>query len=187
MWIPVIRQGISHKKQKIKSQAAVCVATVIVRVATYIFFVKIHSHALLCHHLSCHRFDPFFCHPVLAWFANLSLQSFSRTLHISFATISHSFGLILSSLTLFLPFFSFLSIPLCLHHIYLLMLHNTMTDNRLSLFYVVDGESTSNAFSVKVMTTDTIDDLKDAIKVKKTPKFDDIATDELLCGASPSP
>ncbi|KAF9369269.1 hypothetical protein CPB97_003741 [Podila verticillata] len=55
-----------------------------------------------------------------------------------------------------------------------------MTDNRLSLFYVVDGESTSNAFSVKVMTTDTIDDLKDAIKVKKTPKFDDIATDELL-------
>lgn len=29
------------------------------------------------------------------------------------------------------------------------------------------------------MTTDTIDDLKDAIKVKKTPKFDDIATDEL--------
>ncbi|KAF9308033.1 hypothetical protein BG003_011704 [Podila horticola] len=54
-----------------------------------------------------------------------------------------------------------------------------MTDSRLGLVCVVDGESASNAFSVKVMTTDTIDDLKDAIKVKKTPKFDDIATDEL--------
>ncbi|KAG0012100.1 hypothetical protein BGZ82_002729 [Podila clonocystis] len=54
-----------------------------------------------------------------------------------------------------------------------------MTDNRLSLFCLCDGESTSNAFSVKVATTDTIDDLKEAIKVKKTPKFDDIATDEL--------
>ncbi|KAF9308194.1 hypothetical protein BG003_011449, partial [Podila horticola] len=54
-----------------------------------------------------------------------------------------------------------------------------MMDNRMSLFYLVDGEATSNAFPVEIESTKTIDDLKDLIKNKKTPRFDDIAADEL--------
>ncbi|KAH7055035.1 hypothetical protein BKA57DRAFT_489829 [Linnemannia elongata] len=57
------------------------------------------------------------------------------------------------------------------------MLRNTMTDNRLSLFCLVDGEATP--FSVEVDRTKTIDHLKDLIKAKKTPEFDDIAADKL--------
>ncbi|KAG0198094.1 hypothetical protein BGX28_008426, partial [Mortierella sp. GBA30] len=54
-----------------------------------------------------------------------------------------------------------------------------MTHNLLTLFCLVDGETTSNAFSVKASSADTVDDLKGAIKIKKTPEFDDIATDKL--------
>ncbi|KAG0247493.1 hypothetical protein BG011_001391, partial [Mortierella polycephala] len=54
-----------------------------------------------------------------------------------------------------------------------------MTDNRLTLFCLVDGESTSNAFPVEIESTKTIGDLKKLIKAEKTPKFDDIAADEL--------
>ncbi|KAG0271650.1 hypothetical protein BGZ95_000502 [Linnemannia exigua] len=43
---------------------------------------------------------------------------------------------------------------------------NTMTDNRLSLFCLVDGQSTSNAFSVKPKLMDTIDDLKVLISAR---------------------
>ncbi|KAF9992288.1 hypothetical protein BGZ65_012429, partial [Modicella reniformis] len=50
---------------------------------------------------------------------------------------------------------------------------------RLLLFCLVDGESPSNAFSVKVTLTDTIHDLKEFIKAKKTPEFDDFAADKL--------
>ncbi|KAG0248263.1 hypothetical protein BGZ95_008135, partial [Linnemannia exigua] len=37
----------------------------------------------------------------------------------------------------------------------------------------------SNAFSVKVPSSDTVDDLKEHIKTKKSPVFDDIAADKL--------
>ncbi|KAF8929429.1 hypothetical protein BGZ47_001061 [Haplosporangium gracile] len=60
------------------------------------------------------------------------------------------------------------------------MLHNTSTDNRLSLFYLVDGEGTSNAFSVKIASMDTLDDFKEHIKTKKSSEFDDIAADKLI-------
>ncbi|KAF9369436.1 hypothetical protein CPC16_004504 [Podila verticillata] len=52
-----------------------------------------------------------------------------------------------------------------------------MTDNLLCLFCVVDGESTS--FSVEIDRTKTVDHLKKAIKAEKSPRFDDIAADEL--------
>ncbi|KAG0092319.1 hypothetical protein BGZ92_010196 [Podila epicladia] len=54
-----------------------------------------------------------------------------------------------------------------------------MTNNRLTFFCLVDGEAKSNAFSVKAAITDTVDDLKDAIKVKQIPRFDDVAANEL--------
>ncbi|KAK5809582.1 hypothetical protein F5H01DRAFT_381910 [Linnemannia elongata] len=54
-----------------------------------------------------------------------------------------------------------------------------MTDDHLTLFCLVDGEATSNAFSVKIPSTDTVDDLKDHIKTKKSPEFDDVAADKL--------
>ncbi|KAF9944278.1 hypothetical protein BGZ65_012309, partial [Modicella reniformis] len=55
-----------------------------------------------------------------------------------------------------------------------------MTNNLLTLFCLVDGEATSNAFSVKIALSDTVDDLKEAIKTKKSPRFDDVAADELI-------
>ncbi|KAF9189705.1 hypothetical protein BGZ51_009346 [Haplosporangium sp. Z 767] len=53
-----------------------------------------------------------------------------------------------------------------------------MTDTLLSLFCLVGGEATSNAFSVKIPSSDTVDDLKNLIMTKKVSRFDDIATDE---------
>ncbi|KAI1288806.1 hypothetical protein EDD11_009648 [Mortierella claussenii] len=52
-----------------------------------------------------------------------------------------------------------------------------MTNNLLTLFCVVDGES--RPFSVKIESTETISALKDEIKKKKSPRFDDVAADEL--------
>jgi len=49
----------------------------------------------------------------------------------------------------------------------------------IELFCVVDGESASSAFPVKLSTDDSIGALKDLIKTKKTPRFDDVAADEL--------
>ncbi|KAG0320827.1 hypothetical protein BG000_003444 [Podila horticola] len=54
-----------------------------------------------------------------------------------------------------------------------------MMDNRMGLFCLVDGEATSIAIPVEIESTKTIGDLKDLIKTKKTPRFDDIAADEL--------
>ncbi|KAG0009098.1 hypothetical protein BGZ81_003632, partial [Podila clonocystis] len=54
-----------------------------------------------------------------------------------------------------------------------------MSDNRMSLFCLVDGEATANAFSVKVSSNDTVDDLKDLIKTKKTNDFSDIDANKL--------
>ncbi|KAI8599623.1 hypothetical protein EDD21DRAFT_355297 [Dissophora ornata] len=48
----------------------------------------------------------------------------------------------------------------------------------LKIFCLVNGESTSRAFSLSIPTTADIDDLKDLIKSKKTPEFDDIAADK---------
>ena len=54
-----------------------------------------------------------------------------------------------------------------------------MTNNRLTLFCLVDGEATSNAFSIKVPSIDTVDDLKNLIKSALSPQFDDIAAKDL--------
>ncbi|KAF9125289.1 hypothetical protein BGW39_007526 [Mortierella sp. 14UC] len=54
-----------------------------------------------------------------------------------------------------------------------------MTKDRLNLFCLVDGEPQSNVFSVKPTPADTVDDLKKLIKAEKTPRFDDVAADEL--------
>ncbi|OAQ23273.1 hypothetical protein K457DRAFT_234897 [Linnemannia elongata AG-77] len=58
------------------------------------------------------------------------------------------------------------------------MLHNTMANKILNLFCLVDGEGTSNAFSVKVASTDTVDGLKKLIKAEKTNKFSDFDADQ---------
>lgn len=55
-----------------------------------------------------------------------------------------------------------------------------MTDNHLTLFCLVDGESASNAFPVEVESSKTIGDLKNLLKTKKAPEFDDIAADKLI-------
>ncbi|KAK5796968.1 hypothetical protein F5H01DRAFT_418781 [Linnemannia elongata] len=54
-----------------------------------------------------------------------------------------------------------------------------MNDNHLTLFCLVDGEATSNAFPVEIESTKTIGDLKKLIKAEKAPRFDDVAADEL--------
>ncbi|CAO3568650.1 unnamed protein product [Mortierella alpina] len=54
-----------------------------------------------------------------------------------------------------------------------------MTDNLLTLFCLVSGEPTSNAFSVKIHFTDTVDDLKNLVKTALSPQFDDIAAKDL--------
>ncbi|OAQ25456.1 hypothetical protein K457DRAFT_756615 [Linnemannia elongata AG-77] len=59
------------------------------------------------------------------------------------------------------------------------MLRNTMTDNHLNLFCLVDGEGTSNAFSVKIASTDTVDDLKVHIKNKKPVDFEHVDANNL--------
>ncbi|KAF9912555.1 hypothetical protein EC991_009979 [Linnemannia zychae] len=60
-----------------------------------------------------------------------------------------------------------------------------MTDVHISLFCLVDGKAPSNAFPVKMESTKTVGSLKERIKIKKTPKFGDIAVDELtLCRIS---
>ena len=54
-----------------------------------------------------------------------------------------------------------------------------MTDNRLNLFCVVDGQSTSNAFPLTVSPVDTIGGLKELIKAKKANDFQDVDADKL--------
>ncbi|KAG0327580.1 hypothetical protein BG000_000894, partial [Podila horticola] len=45
---------------------------------------------------------------------------------------------------------------------------------------VCSAPPTSNAFPVEIESTKTIGDLRDLIKTKKTPEFDDIAADKLI-------
>ncbi|KAI8605438.1 hypothetical protein EDD21DRAFT_363568 [Dissophora ornata] len=59
------------------------------------------------------------------------------------------------------------------------MLRNTMTNNYPTRFCLVDGEATSNAFPVLTSTAATVGELKKVIKAEKTPRFDDVAADEL--------
>lgn len=49
----------------------------------------------------------------------------------------------------------------------------------MSLLCLVDREATSNAFSIKILSSDTVYDLKELIKTKKAPRFDDVAATEL--------
>ncbi|KAF9090644.1 hypothetical protein BGX29_011353 [Mortierella sp. GBA35] len=55
-----------------------------------------------------------------------------------------------------------------------------MTDNCLNLFCLFDGEATSNAFSVEIDPTKTVDGLKKLIRAEKSPEFDDVAADKLI-------
>ncbi|KAF9323662.1 hypothetical protein BG006_001251 [Podila minutissima] len=54
-----------------------------------------------------------------------------------------------------------------------------MDNNPLTLFCLVDGEGTSNAFSVKIASTDTVDDLKELIKNKKPVDFEHVDANNL--------
>ncbi|KAF8914706.1 hypothetical protein BGZ58_005668, partial [Dissophora ornata] len=54
-----------------------------------------------------------------------------------------------------------------------------MTDNHLTLFCLVDGEATFNAFSVEIKSSKTVDGLKKLIKTEQAPRFHDVAADEL--------
>ncbi|KAF9536735.1 hypothetical protein EC957_009860 [Mortierella hygrophila] len=55
-----------------------------------------------------------------------------------------------------------------------------MATSTLTLFCLISGESTASAFSVKVDRSATVDDLKDAIKSKQAPAFDDITANNLV-------
>ncbi|KAF9313860.1 hypothetical protein BGZ91_006145 [Linnemannia elongata] len=54
-----------------------------------------------------------------------------------------------------------------------------MATKTLTLFCLISGDSTSNAFSVKIPSNDTVDDLKNLIKTKQSPDFDDIIAKNL--------
>lgn len=49
----------------------------------------------------------------------------------------------------------------------------------LTLFCLVDGQSTKQAWSIKALPADTVDDLKKAIKVAQAPSFDHVVSGEL--------
>ncbi|KAG0196583.1 hypothetical protein BGX28_009960 [Mortierella sp. GBA30] len=63
----------------------------------------------------------------------------------------------------------------------------TDVTNIITLFCVVIGEHNSNAFSVEILATKTVDHLKKLIKVAKAPKFDDVAADELTLWSTSIP
>ncbi|KAF9286950.1 hypothetical protein BGZ74_001200 [Mortierella antarctica] len=52
-------------------------------------------------------------------------------------------------------------------------------NSSIKLFCLVDGESTSSIFPAKLSSDESIGDLKELIKTKKAPRFDDVAADEL--------
>ncbi|CAO3565162.1 unnamed protein product [Mortierella alpina] len=52
-------------------------------------------------------------------------------------------------------------------------------DNSLSVFCLVDGETPACAFRISISFTATVSDLKKLIKTEKTPRFDNVASDEL--------
>ena len=54
-----------------------------------------------------------------------------------------------------------------------------MTNTTILFCLIHDDDPTQCAFPIKVSTTDTVGDLKELIKAKKAPRFNDIAPDEL--------
>ncbi|KAF9315345.1 hypothetical protein BG003_003137 [Podila horticola] len=65
------------------------------------------------------------------------------------------------------------------------MITNAVTNIPLTLFCLVDGEATSNAFSIKISSRDTVDDPKTLIRTKKTNDFSDIDANQLTLWATP--
>lgn len=59
------------------------------------------------------------------------------------------------------------------------MLRNTMADNRLSLFCLVDEEPTSNAFTLSMSATATVGGLKKVVKAEKALDFEDVDANDL--------
>ncbi|KAF9379751.1 hypothetical protein CPB97_008775 [Podila verticillata] len=49
----------------------------------------------------------------------------------------------------------------------------------LTLFCLVDGQSTKQAWSIKALPADTVDDMKKAVKVAQAPSFDHVVSGEL--------
>lgn len=98
---------------------------------------------------------------------NFSLFPFNLSFIFSF----------LSSLSLILSFQHSPSLSSLTTFYISLVLRNTMTDNLLCLFCVVNGESMS--FSVEIDWAKTVDHLKKAIKAEKSPQFDDVTTNEI--------
>ncbi|KAG0019479.1 hypothetical protein BGZ81_009700 [Podila clonocystis] len=55
-----------------------------------------------------------------------------------------------------------------------------MTDIHLILFCLVDGETTTNAFPIKIPSSDNVYDLKKLIKAVKNNDFSNIDTEKLI-------
>ncbi|KAK3848265.1 MAG: hypothetical protein J3R72DRAFT_357144, partial [Linnemannia gamsii] len=49
----------------------------------------------------------------------------------------------------------------------------------LTLFCLVEGQPTSNAFTIKIPSDDSLGDLEDLIKAKQSPDFDGIVANKL--------
>jgi hypothetical protein len=54
-----------------------------------------------------------------------------------------------------------------------------MTDKNLTVYCLVEGDSTRKAFPVPISSAKTVGELKDCIKAEKTIAFSDIDADEL--------
>ncbi|KAI8345006.1 hypothetical protein B0O80DRAFT_29769 [Mortierella sp. GBAus27b] len=54
------------------------------------------------------------------------------------------------------------------------MLHNTLTDKQLTLFCLIEGEATDNAFPVSTSSAATVGELKDLIKTKNPDTFNGV-------------
>lgn len=130
-----------------------------------------HMPSVLCLHHLCHLFFATFL-PSLP--CTHHLQHYTLPL----ASFLLSFALFVSILLLLIPHLSFPSSSLTSFS-YLFMLHNTMTDSHLTLFCIVEGLPLSRAFKIEVSASRTIAHLKDLIKTKQAPAFDDITRDQL--------
>ncbi|KAH7032066.1 hypothetical protein BKA57DRAFT_541026 [Linnemannia elongata] len=65
------------------------------------------------------------------------------------------------------------------------MFHNTMIDNGLNLFCLVDELGTTDTFPVEIESTKTICDLKKLIKTERLPAFTMSLPMGPPCGATP--
>ncbi|KAF9412654.1 hypothetical protein BGZ76_005145, partial [Entomortierella beljakovae] len=55
-----------------------------------------------------------------------------------------------------------------------------MLIEKVQIFCILDGQNSSTAFSIKIAPTDTVDDLKDAIKLKNPNDFRNIDANKLI-------